>query len=276
MLDTRFKSFSRRVRLETLEMIQRSKSSHIGACLSLVDILSVLYLGILKIFPNDALNPNRDRCIISKGHAAAAVYATLAEIGYFNKNELATYCRNGSYLTGHLNHKVPGVDFSTGSLGHGLSVGCGIAILEKRENQGFNTFVISSDGDLNEGSTWEGIMFAAHHKLSNLIMIVDYNRSQALGNSDKIINLETLESKFKAFNWLVKVVDGHNHISIYNALISCKKCKECKPKVLIANTIKGKGITFMENELLWHYKNPIGEHYHKAKKELEFDLCEQQ
>lgn len=259
------REIAQRIRLHTLEMIDLAKASHIGSCFSITDLLTVLYFSILKIDPNNPKDIKRDRCILSKGHAAACMYATLAERGFFSVETLRTFCELGSLLLGHLSHEVPGVECSTGSLGHGLSIGCGIALAEEREKLGYRTFVIISDGELNEGSIWEGILFAAQHHLSRLTLVIDYNKIQSFGNTEDIINVEPLGKKFEAFNWDVMEIDGHDYEQIEKAL--SKEGNE-KPKVVIAHTIKGKGVSFMEHQLKWHYKNPDPIQYVQAKKEL--------
>jgi transketolase len=254
-----------KIRLHTLKMIDLAKASHIASCFSVIDLLAVLYFSILRI---DLLNPKamkRDRCVFSKGHAAAAVYATLAERGFFPLERLKTFCGKNSELLGHLSHEIPGVECSTGSLGHGLSIGCGMALAEKREEIGYRTFVVISDGELNEGSIWEAILFAAHHRLHRLTLIIDYNKIQSFGNTADIINLEPLSKKFEAFNWDVVEIDGHDYQQIEKAL---SMEEGIKPKVVIAHTIKGKGVSFMENQLKWHYTNPDCMQYMQAEKEL--------
>lgn len=259
---------AKRVRLHVLDMIDIAKTSHIGSCFSVVDLLVVLYFSILKIYPQEPKNRQRDRFILSKGHAAAAMYATLAERGFFSVQTLKTFCEKDSLLLGHVSHEVPGVECSTGSLGHGLSIGCGMALAEKRESIGYHTYVIISDGELNEGSIWEGVLFAAQHELDKLTLIIDYNKIQSFGNIEEIITLEPLAKKFEAFNWDVMEIDGHNHEEIEKALLPVRSKK---PKVVIAHTVKGKGVSFMEDQLAWHYKNPDFNQYIQAKKEL----CEQ-
>ena len=256
---------AQKIRLHTLEMIDAAKASHIGSCFSVVDLLAVLYFSILKIDPSNPKEMKRDRCILSKGHAAAAMYATLAERGFFPIENLKTFCGYGSFLLGHLSHEIPGVECSTGSLGHGLSIGCGMALVEKRENMGYRTFVMISDGELNEGSIWEGVLFAAHHCLSKLMLIIDYNKIQSFGNTEDIIGLEPLGKKFEAFNWDVSEIDGHDYAQIEKTL---SVGGSGKPKVVIAHTVKGKGVSFMERELKWHYKNPDAMQYSQAEREL--------
>ena len=246
--------FAKAIRSKTLEMIYEAKASHIASCFSMADILAVLYLKILHINPADPKHPKRDRLIISKGHAAASVYAALALRGFFSMEELKTFCMPGSRLLGHVNHDVPGIEYSSGSLGHGLSIGAGIALAEEKEKLGFRTFVIASDGELNEGSSWEAILFAGHHRLKNLTLIIDYNRMQALGYTSDILDLDPLGKKLEAFGWDVLEVDGHDYTLLEKAFQP--SCLSIKPKAIIAFTTKGRGIACMENSLAWHYKNP--------------------
>ncbi len=242
------------IRRHALIMNHNANASHIGGALSIADILAVLYERVLTLFPQEPTNPKRDRFLLSKGHACSALYAVLALKDFFEVELLDTYSKNGSKFTTHASHNIPGIELSTGSLGHALSVGCGIALASKRKQNYFRTFVLVSDGELDEGSNWEAILFAPHHKLDNLTLIVDYNKIQSLGNVDDVLSLEPLKSKFEAFNWEAVEIDGHDHEAIYNSLITSGR--NAKPKVIIAHTIKGKGIDFMENQLLWHYKSP--------------------
>ena len=235
-------------------MIYEAKASHIASCFSVADILAVLYFNILHIDPSDPTYSKRDRLIISKGHAAASVYAALAFRGFFPVEELQTFCKPGSRLLGHVSHHVPGIEYSSGSLGHGLSIGCGIALAEAKEQLGFRTFVLASDGELNEGSSWEAILFAGHHHLNKLTLIVDYNRMQALGYTSDILQLDPLKQKLEAFGWDALEVDGHDCHLLESALEH--NPLSLKPKAIIAFTTKGKGISCMENSLAWHYKNP--------------------
>ena len=256
------------VRKNILDMALVSKASHIGSALSIVDILSVLYGN--KILKFDSSNPkyeNRDRLILSKGHACMALYATLAECNFFNKNKLNEYGENNSLLMAHASHKVPGVEFSTGSLGHGLSFGAGLALAGKRKKNKYRVVVINSDGEMNEGSNWEAIMFAAHHSLNNLILVIDYNNLQSFDTIDKTLKLDPLHTKMKAFGWKVISLDGHDHTKLNKTFKEIKKEKN-KPICIIANTIKGKGVSFMENSVMWHYKSLNESTYYDAMKEL--------
>jgi transketolase len=245
-----------------------NKASHIGGAFSIADVLAVLYMNILNI---DPLNPdasNRDRVFYSKGHACTSFYSVLALNGFFDRNELDTFTHNGSYFTSHINHKILGVELSTGSLGHALSVSCGVALAAKRRGDSWKVFSILSDGELDEGSNWEAILFAPHHQLDNLTLIIDYNKIQSFGSVKDVLNLDPLVDKFEAFGWHVVDIDGHNHEQIHDAL-SRKHYPAGKPLVVIANTIKGKGVSFMEGELAWHYKSPNKEQFDMAWSEIE-------
>lgn len=257
-----------KVRIATLNMIHNAGSSHIGSAFSIAELLAVLYGKTLRVAPEDPNWPGRDRFIMSKGHACAALYAILSEMGFFPTDLLDTFYKDGSILIGHTTHNhIPGVEASTGSLGHGLSISCGIALAGKRSNANYRIFTLLSDGECNEGSTWEAVMFAGHHKLDNLVAIIDYNKIQSLGYTDDIQDLEPLCDKWKAFNWATIEVDGHDITQIDEAL-SMIPLESNKPTCIIAHTIKGKGVSFMENDILWHYRAPDPEEYLKALSEL--------
>jgi transketolase len=251
--------FAREIRKLCLKMVYEAKASHIGGALSMADILAVLFCRILNFDSSNPQMKDRDRLLLSKGHTCTCLYAALALKGFFDLELLNTYTQDGSVFISHASHLVPGVEFSTGSLGHALSVGCGMSLASKRKKENYKTYVIVSDGELDEGSNWESILFAPQHKLNNLILIIDYNKIQSLGAVKEVINLDPLGKKFEAFNWEVYEIDGHDHSAIYNALNSFKQNE--KPKVIVANTIKGKGVDFMENKLLWHYKSPSEAEY---------------
>lgn len=260
--------FSKSIRKEVLKMVYENKASHVGGALSMADLLAVLYSGVLNISPNDPLNSDRDRFLLSKGHACTALYATLALKDFFPISELSNYSQNGSMLLSHTSHKVPGVELSTGSLGHALSVACGIALGGKRNKSNFHVYCLVSDGELDEGSNWEAILFAPHHQLANLTLIVDYNKIQSFGMVDEVLKLYPLHKKFEAFGWNVIEIDGHNHEQIKKSFAQAKAEIE-KPSVIIAHTVKGKGVEFMENKLLWHYRSPSAEEFAKAIKLIE-------
>ncbi|WP_040362145.1 transketolase [Congregibacter litoralis] len=241
------------VREQSLRMVHRARASHIGSALSIADILAVLYARVLRFDPAQPAAPDRDRFVLSKGHACVALYAALAEIGCFPVKELDEYGQDFSRLMNHVSHHVPGVEFSTGSLGHGLPFAAGKALAGKIAKQPWQVFVLLSDGEMDEGSNWEALMFAAHHGLDNLTAIIDYNKLQSLDTVDNTLGLEPLREKLAAFNWSVVEADGHDHDALESAIGSGSPGL---PLVVIAHTVKGKGVSFMENEVLWHYRNP--------------------
>lgn len=261
-------SLAKEIRKKSLRMVYQAKASHIGGALSMVDILSVLYSSVLKYDSSDPHWSERDRFILSKGHSCVSFYSTLALCGFFPLEELNEYGNNGSRLLSHTTHYVPGVELSAGSLGHGFPVACGVALAAKRKKENYQTFVLVGDGEMDEGSNWEALLFAAHFELDNLCLIIDYNKIQSLGATNDVLKLEPLKSKLEAFNWNVLQVDGHNHDEILQAFTNAAKVKN-KPTVIIADTIKGKGVSFMENQLLWHYKSPSEEQYNQAIEEIE-------
>jgi transketolase len=257
-----------RIRKHSLEMTSRGGSSHIGSVLSMADILAVLYARILNIDPENPGDQRRDRVILSKGHGGAGIYAALAERGFFGTERLREHYQNGSVFSGHVSHKgVPGVDFSTGSLGHGLGVATGMALAARRMKQDWRAFVVMSDGECDEGSVWEAAMFAGHHKLSNLIAVIDYNKIQSLAPVAETIALEPFADKWRAFGWAVEEADGHDVHALEAALRSAPN-GDGNPTVVIAHTIKGKGVSFMENSVLWHYRTARGEELEAARREL--------
>lgn len=255
-----------RIRQNALKMVHRAKASHIASALSIIDILAVLYGKVMRFDPTEPSNSKRDRFILSKGHACVAVYSTLAEVGVIPKEQLETYGQDFSWLMNHISHKVDGVEFSTGALGHGLPFGVGKALAAKSRGETWRTFVLLSDGEMDEGSNWEALMFAAHHQLSNLTAIIDYNKLQSLGSVAQTLGLEPLADKLRAFGCDVHEVEGHAHESIETALLSVA---QSMPTVIIAHTTKGKGVGFMENRVEWHYKNPNDEQLATALEALE-------
>jgi transketolase len=258
---------ARAMRIDVLNMTHLGNSSHIGSCLSVTDILAVLYAQVLRVNPQDPLWHGRDRFIMSKGHAGAAVYSVLARTGFFRTAMLDSHCSDGSLLSGHVSHVgVPGVEFSTGSLGHGLGVGTGRAWALRTSTERQRVFVLLSDGELDEGSVWEAALFAAHHQLSNLIAIVDYNKLQSISSPQETLGLEPLRAKWEAFGWKVLEVDGHDH-DLMKAVFSSDE--RSQPLIVIAHTVKGRGVSFMENKVLWHYRSPQGEEFQLALRELE-------
>lgn len=255
------------IRKDVLEMTHSSRGSHIGSALSIVDILAVLYSDIMKYDPKNPNDVNRDRFVLSKGHAGVAIYSVLSRCGFFSPDKLYSYYENGSNLSGHVSHiNVPGVEISTGSLGHGISVSAGMALAAKKDGKRHRVFTIIGDGECNEGSVWETALFANHFRLNNFIVIIDHNKIQSLDFCENTIELLSLSEKFISFGWNVKTVNGHDHNEILDSL---SVMHDTKPTCIIANTIKGKGFSFMENTVLWHYRDPQGEFYEIAKKELE-------
>jgi len=261
------KQLANTIRAHAVRMTHRGKSGHVGSTLSMADILAVLYSGPLRVHPSAPDWPARDRFILSKGHAGAGVYAVLAEKGFFPKEWLDTYYQDNGYLSGHISHHVPGVEFSTGSLGHGLPVAAGMAVVAKRTGKTHRVFCLMSDGDCNEGSTWEAMMFATQHHLDNLTAIVDYNRIQALGRCKDVIDMEPFAAKVKDFRWAVREIDGHNYGEIRQALDDVP-FEKGKPSFIIAHTVKGKGVSFLEDTVACHYKHANAEELQQAYKEL--------
>lgn len=260
---------AKELRKTIFRTICQGGGGHIPASLSIVEILTVLYGDILKIDPKDPKNPGRDRFILSKGHAGVALYAVLAEKGFFDKKHLNTFGKRGSILGGHPDmHKVPGVEASTGALGHGFPFGVGIALAGKLDREDYRVFVLLGDGECQEGSVWEAALFAPQHKLDNLIAIIDYNRFQAMDSVDKIVALEPLADKWKAFGWEVAEVDGHDMTKLRSTFKKTPFAKG-KPSLVIAKTTKGKGVSFMENAPIWHFRLPNEEEMKIACKELE-------
>lgn len=262
------KKLAKNVRKDVLIMTSNAKANHIASILSIVDIVSVLYTKVMNYDVKNPLSPIRDRFILSKGHAGACVYATLAELGFFDKAKLNEYySKEGTSLSGHVTHKGnPGVEFSTGSLGHGVSVAVGSALAGKMDNSSYNVYTIAGNGECNEGSIWEAIMVAVQNRLDNFVLIVDHNRMQCMGKSKGIIDQENLGERFESFGAKVVEVDGHNHELLARALQTKHKNK---PLVVIAHTIKGKGVSFMENNNAWHSAFAQGEQLVQAIKEVE-------
>ncbi len=242
------------IRRHGIEMTHLSGGSHIGAILSVADIMAVLYSDILNIDPQNPAMSERDRFILSKGHAGASVYAALAESGFFSVEELKTHYQDGSRLSGHVSHHLPGVDFSTGSLGHGLSAGAGMAYAAQKDGRQHKVYVVLGDGECDEGSVWEAAMFASHYRLDNLTAIVDHNQMQSMDFCEKTIELGDFAGKWRAFGWNVLEINGNNHAALKAAF--AEQFDNGRPKVIIANTVKGYGVDFMENDILWHYRFP--------------------
>jgi len=245
---------ARASRAEILKMTHRAGASHVGSALSVVDILAVLYESVAKMSPTSVNSSDRDCVILSKGHACTALYSVLALKGFFPLNWLERYCADGSELSGHVTSAyTPGVELSTGSLGHGLPYGLGIQMSRKRSGISGRTFVIMSDGECDEGTTWESALIASHHEIDSLVVIVDRNGIQSMGSTEETLALEPFQSKWESFGWEVHTLDGHDHDSIFSAL---SLPSTGKPTCIIANTVKGKGVDYMENQVLWHYRPP--------------------
>ena len=256
-----------RLRRHAVRMCASGGSSHVGSCLSAADIIAVLYGEVLKVDPADPAWSERDRFILSKGHAGACVYAALAERGFFPLDVLEQHYRNGSHLSGHVSHKgVPGVELSTGSLGHGLGVGAGMAMQLRRAGGTQRVHVVLSDGECDEGSTWEAALFAAHHRLANLCAVVDYNKLQSLGPVSETLRLEPFALKWRAFGWTALQVDGHDHEALKLAFAEAARSE--RPTCILADTVKGRGVSFMEDQVLWHYRTPRGAELEAALREL--------
>jgi transketolase len=243
--------FALAIRRTVLELSRRANVGHIGSCLSVADILAAFYGGVLRIEDPDA--EERDRFLLSKGHAALALYAALHLRGWVTEEQLDSFGRNGTALGVHPEHVVPGIDFCSGSLGHGLSVGAGSALAARMQSSGRRVFVLMSDAELNEGSTWEAVMFAAHQRISNLVAIVDWNRQQALGYTKDVLDVDQPAERWKAFGWDVVEVDGHDIEEMVRCARSLDFSPGGRPHALIARTTFGKGVSFMESQIKWHY-----------------------
>ena len=261
-------ALSRDIRLKILDIVYKAGGGHIGGCFSVTDILVTLYHRILKHEPSKPDWEDRDFLIFSKGHCCLALYTVLNQCNYFSDRLLKEYSQNGSNLGGHPKKgDAPGIEATTGSLGHGLAIANGIALSAKIKNKDNKVFTVMSDGEMNEGSVWESIMFASQQKLDNLTLIVDNNNQISLDKLSNILSVEPLDQRFKSFGWSVSRVDGHSHNAILNALKKTPKEIE-KPLVVIADTIKGKGVSFMEGVTKWHYRGPTDQEYRMAKEEI--------
>jgi len=264
----KIKNLAKQIRKNILQMslVAGASSSHFGGSLSTVEILSTLYNSVLNFNSSNPLWKDRDRFILSKGHACLGYYSVLCEMGYFKKEDLNLFEQNGSFLLGHpVINKKRGIEFSNGSLGMGLSLGIGVAIAAKKNKKNYKVFVLIGDGECNEGSIWEAAMFAAHNNLNNLIGILDKNNFQQTGTNKEILNTEKLDEKWKSFGWNVKTVDGHNIEQLLNVF---RETKSNKPTLVFANTIKGKGFSFSENTNEWHHKILTKSQYQIAINEL--------
>jgi transketolase len=255
------------IRKDVLAMILAAHASHIGSSFSIVEILVYLYEEVLLIDPKNPLDPQRDRFILSKGWGVSTLYAILAQKGFFQKDMLQDYCQDGSKLIGCATRNgIPGIEATTGSMGHGLPLGVGMALAGKVRGQTYKTFVVISDGECDEGSTWEAMLIGAHHKLNNLIVIIDYNKWQSFGRVKDVLSLDSLKAKWQAGNWHVQEIDGHDFTQLHTAFLSQSLASD-KPNFIIANTIKGKGLSAIEDKNEWHYQTPRADEIACAKRE---------
>jgi transketolase len=259
--DAPLASLAKRIRLTILRESKRAGVGHIGSALSVADIIAVLYGHAMRV--PDPASPGRDRFVLSKGHAALALYAALHERGWMDAATLAGYCSDGTFVGVHPDHHLPGVDFSTGSLGQGLAFGAGAALAAKLSGSGRRVFVLVSDAECNEGSLWESVMFAAHHQLSNLVAIVDANGQQALDHTENVLDLSPLDRRWTAFGWHTHVIDGHDLDQLTSALAG-EVLSPARPHVVIAHTVFGRGVSFMESQIRWHYMPMNDEEYREA------------
>ena len=261
---------ARDIRIAALRMVSRANASHIGSVFSCAETLACLYGAVLRVRPGEPDWPDRDRFVMSKGHAAAGLYATLALRGFFPRERLDDFSVDGGSLYGHVTHRgVPGVEVSTGALGHGLAVAVGLAAGAFRTGASWRVFALLSDGECDEGSTWEAALLGPAWKLSNLTAIVDYNKIQSLGRVEAVVPLEPFADKWRAFGWDVREVDGHDVDALIEALDPVRWPPAGRPRCVLAHTVKGKGVSFMEDDLLWHYRTPKGEEFDRALAELE-------
>lgn len=262
------KSISKEIRKDIVKMLTESASGHPGGSLSATDIMTVLFFKEMNLDPNNEKDPNRDRFVLSKGHAAPVLYSALARRGYFPVEELSTLRKFKSRLQGHPSIQyLPGIDMSTGSLGQGVSAAVGMALAGKIDKKDYRVYTLLGDGELEEGQVWEAAMCAAHYKLNNLTAFIDFNGLQIDGDITKVMNPCPIDKKFEAFGWNVLVIDGHNYEEIIDAIEKAKECKD-KPTAVVCNTVKGKGVSFMENQAAWHGTAPSKEQCETALKEL--------
>lgn len=255
-------------RKKILRYIYGAKTGHTGGSLSCIDILNVLYNHTMKVGPDNFNSPDRDRYIQSKGHTVEALYVVLADKGFFPESDLATLCKYQSNYIGHPTRKVNGIEQNTGALGHGLSLSVGMALAAKMDNRSYRVFTLLGDGELPEGSNWEAALTAAHYELDNLCAIIDHNRLQISGKTTDVCNTDPIDAKFESFGWAVMHVDGHD-IGALMEVTDSMPFKPNKPSLVIAHTTKGKGVSFMENQLKWHHGAPSAEEYDKATRELD-------
>jgi transketolase len=262
------RELARKIRVHAVRMTSRAKSSHVASSMSMAEILAVLYRRIVRVRPESPDAPDRDRLVLSKGHACAGLYAVLAECGFFPPEWLESFYIDGAKLPGHATSDgIPGVEVSTGSLGHGLPVACGMALAAKRDGHAHRVFAVLSDGECDEGSNWEAILFAPQYQLDNLVVIVDYNKIQSLASVKDVLELEPFADKWRTFRWAVREVDGHD-VAALDEVLGSVPFEPGRPSCVIAHTVKGKGVSFMENTVLWHYRTPQGEEFERAMAEL--------
>mgnify|MGYP001054360382 CR=1 FL=1 len=273
MTDLELKTKSIQYRKKLLACIKRAGAGHTGGDLSCLDILNVLYNRILNVSPETFDDPGRDRYIQSKGHSVEALYVVLADKGFFPESDLETLCRYGSPYVGHPTRKIRGIEQNTGALGHGLAFGVGVALAAKMDNAAYRVYTLLGDGELAEGSNWESMMAAAHYRLDNLIAIIDRNTLQITGPTEDVCGLEPLGQKLEAFGWSVVAVDGHD-VAALGRVFGGPPLEVGKPSAVIARTIKGKGVSFMENDPKWHHHVPDDEQYEQAQRELDTLLAE--
>jgi transketolase len=263
------KEKAREIRSAILEMIVAANKGHIGGALSCSDILVALYYGGgLRVDPANPDWPGRDRFILSKGHSASALFAILADLGFFEKATLNTYCKNGTRLGGHPDRRVPGIETDTGSLGHGLGIGVGMALSAKMNGENHRVVVLLGDGECCEGSVWEALVFASHHQLENLTVVIDRNRQCVLDFTEDCSPLNPLPFRLEAFGWETREVNGHSFEELLTAIDSMSARGSKKPLAIVANTIKGKGVSFMEGRIKWHHSVPSGEELVQSRREL--------
>lgn len=274
MTDLRFlKKKAAQIRMDLVKMVYEGKTGHTGSSLSNTDIMTVLYYSILKIDPTNPKLEDRDRFILSKGHAVESLYCILADKGFYTKEKLKSFSQFGSPFIGHPNNKIPGIEMNTGALGHGLPVSVGMALAAKMDNKPYRVFTLMGDGEQAEGSVWEAAMAAANYNLDNLVGIIDRNRLQISGCTEDVMKLEGLEDKWRSFGWQVIPVDGHNVEELLQALSRVPQV-EGKPTLIMAYTTKGKGVSYMENVAHWHHGVPTAEQYEQAMTELKTGLEE--
>lgn len=272
MEEKTFKKLTAEIRKEVVEYAYNTKSTHIGSNFSIIDLLTALYFDFLNVSPDRKFDKDRDRLILSKAHACLGLYIILEKRGFIDKATLDKFAVNGGLLEHHTRRNLEmGIEFSGGSLGHGLGIGAGMALAARKDGLKSRVFVVMSDGEMDEGTTWEAALFSAHNKLDNLVLIVDYNKMQALGKTKEVINIDSLADKFNAFGWNAVNIDGHSYEEI-SSTFSRLPLENGRPSAIVSNTIKGKGVSFMEMNLLWHYRVPTKDEYEAAVRELENNL----